>query len=522
MKPKIPRQRWAPLLALLIGVFWCTRYAGAAGEATPAAPPLPAPQWIGVTALKGKAILNWIPNPLYAGVKVFRRIKGQGSSDPLGTVSGGGFTDTSVTPGVSYLYRLVGVDGAGRESKASPEAGATIPSQERRAATPPQWEGALQLDRGIGLKWSQREDEDVIAVNVYRKAPPDQEFRLLGSSRGTSLLDSAVEPGTTYVYVLTALDSSFRETAYSAELVVRFQPPVAVERAKELAWRTRRTRLVAMVTAGDGPLFRPSDVAVAPRSGLVYLADGGNNRILVFDGSGRYLRTLGGAKGGALRFQKLLGVSVDQEETVLAVDAGAGAVVALSPLGAILRRIDAASLFPLLQTGIIDAVAGPDGRVFVVDNFNHQVFIAGRDGLAGTFGKLGYQAGEFSAPTFCAMDAAGQLYLADALNGRVQVFDSTGGFVRSFGQYAQGPGGLGRPKGVALSPAGEVYVADSWQNVIEVFDASGQFVAALTDEQDRPLDVGSPNGIAIDARGRIYIAERLSNRLQIREPIDAP
>jgi DNA-binding beta-propeller fold protein YncE len=172
-------------------------------------------------------------------------------------------------------------------------------------------------------------------------------------------------------------------------------------------------------------------------------------------------------------------------------------------------------------TGLIDAAVGRNGRVYVVDNYNHEIAIVGGDQVR-TFGGAGAKPGELSAPTFSAVDAAGNLLVADCLNARIQVFSEDGEFVRAFGQAKRGPGGFGRPKGVAVSAAGEIYVADSWLNLVQVFDAEGRFVAVLTDEAGLPLNLGSPNGVALGRGNRVYIAERLSARLQIREIIDVP
>ena len=141
--------------------------------------------------------------------------------------------------------------------------------------------------------------------------------------------------------------------------------------------------------------------------------------------------------------------------------------------------------------------------------------------LVGTFGGAGFEEGKLSSPTFCARDGEGRLLVSDTMNGRVQVFDAAGNFVRSFGTYGQGLGRFARPKGIAVDGQGRIYVADSWQNVIQVFDERGQFEAILTDERGELLDLGSPSGIAIDGN-RVYIAERLSRRLQIREFLDEP
>ncbi len=522
------RRQWARngALFMVLALVAVAAARAATGDPPPAAEGrLPAPQWVGGSGIRGKVLLTWIRNPQFASVRIQRRPRGSGAPfERIAEVAGNSYADATVTPGESYTYRLLGVGPDGREGRPSSEFVIAVPASVVLPATPPRWEGWLPRPDAIGLKWSLREGEDVISTNVYRRVPPETEYRLVGSSTGTSFLDATVQPGVTYAYALTALDSSFRETPLSEDLVVAFAPEApAVEPAREAPWATRRTRLVATVATGAGgqALFRPADVAVGPRTGNIYLADGGNGRIVVYSAAGIFLRAIGGEVGaGLVRFRRLLGLAVDRDETLLAVDAGAAAVYVFDPGGRHVRTIDVGRLFPKVSTGIIDAAVGPEGSLFVVDNFNHRVCVVGAAGLVSTFGGLGEGSGELSAPTFAATDAEGRLYLADALNSRVQVFGPGGEFIRSFGRSGLGPAGFGRPKGVAVSDTGEVFVADSWLNVVEVFDPEGRFVAALTDEADKPLDLGSPNGIALDRRGRIYIAERLSNRLQIREFVD--
>lgn len=497
--------------------------AAAGGDAPPAKAGPPAPQWVGGTDTRGKARLIWIRNPAFASVRVFRRDEGSGAPfRPLGETKENSWLDESVQPGRTYRYRLTGIGPDGGEGRPSAELAVRIGSGAVLPPSAPQWEGYLPVGDGAGLKWAAREGEDVIAWNVYRKAPPETEFRLVGSTRSTSYLDSGLEPDKLYVYVLTALDSAFRETAYSQELPVRLSRPTApTEPQRAAAWRVRRTRLVALVGGGTDLAFsRPADVAVGPVSGSVYVADSGRNLVFVFTPQGVFQRTIGAGQAGQSGFANLLGLATDREENLYAVDAGRGIVQVFSPQGRPGRRIDL-SRPPGSATGLIDAAVGPDGRVYVVDNYNSQVSLVGREGVR-TFGQAGAQGGEFSAPTFCAVDAEGGFLVADGLNARIQVFTGAGEFVRAFGRSERGPGGFGRPKGIAVSPAGEIYVADSWLNTVQVFDAEGRFVAVLGDETGRPLDLGSPNGVALGRGNRVYVAERLASRLQIRELVDVP
>ena len=491
----------------------------------PAPAPPPTPQWVGGIDARGKAQLTWIRNPAFAAVRILRGEEGlQAQFQPLADTRENIWIDDTVKPGRTYRYRLVGIGADKREGKPSAELVVRIGIATLRPPAVQELDGYVVLGDGIGLKWSGREGEDVIAWNIYRRSPPETEFQLVGSSSSTSYHDTTIEPERLYAYALTALDSTFRETPFSKELAVKLSraPTTPGPQRPAIGWQARRTRLVAVVDgAKDFALQRPADVAVGPRSGNAYVTDSSRNLVFVFSAQGVFLRTLGASLGGAGGFRNLLGLATDQDENLYCVEAGAGVVQVFTSLGRPLRRV---ALPGRAQgaTGLIDAAVGPDGRLHIVDNFNNRISTFGPGEEAQSFGKAGAKGGEFSAPTFCAVDAAGNLVVADCLNARVQVFTGSGEFVRAFGRAERGPGGFGRPKGVAVSAAGEIYVADSWLNTVQVFDAEGRFVAVLTDETGRPLDLGSPNGIALGPGNRIYIAERLAARLQIREIIDAP
>ncbi|HWR96831.1 MAG TPA: hypothetical protein VN317_00260, partial [Candidatus Methanoperedens sp.] len=475
--------------------------------------------------VRGKVQLTWIANPAFKQVRIYRRRTDRDEPfAPVGQTAENVFVDTRVELGGAYRYRLAGIGQDGAEGRLSSEVAVRVSALIRKPPTVPALEGYLLLEDGaVGLKWSAREGEDVIAYNVYRRSLPGGEYGLVGSTQSTNFRDGPLPLGRSFEYALTALDTALRETPFSPGLAVTIAAKVpVVEEKVEETWRVRRTRLVALVTVADVALLRPSDLAIGPLSGAVYLADSGRGRVYVYSAAGVYLRSLGPGRGGEERFENLLGLGVDAEENLYAVDAGRGVVQVTEAGGVLKRLVNVPPPQPGAATGLIDVAVRPGGLLAIVDNLNNRVAFDGPGGEGRWLGQAGAEPGDFSAPTFCATDGQGNLYVADALNARVQVFAPSGAFLRSFGRYARGPGGLGRPKGVAVAGSGEVYVADSWLNTVQVFDPAGRFVAVLGDENGEPLDLGSPNGVALGRGNLLAIAERLSARLQIREIVGAP
>ena len=80
--------------------------------------------------------------------------------------------------------------------------------------------------------------------------------------------------------------------------------------------------------------------------------------------------------------------------------------------------------------------------------------------------RSGTANGELSFPVGVATDGSGNVYVADANNGRIQKFDSTGTFLTA---WNLGPGQFHFPVGVATDGSGNVYVADAGNGRIQKF-----------------------------------------------------
>jgi DNA-binding beta-propeller fold protein YncE len=178
-------------------------------------------------------------------------------------------------------------------------------------------------------------------------------------------------------------------------------------------------------------------------------------------------------------------------------------------------------------------------------------------------GERGGDSGELNDAAGLAVDAEDILYVADARNHRVSVFDQQGGFVRSFGKDVDpdddsngtdvcdsfescepgvpgtGPGELNFPQAVAIDPAGVLLVADVGNNRVSLYSRDGSFLRAFGRGVNRILggrtDVCSsrcgpgvrsdiagalagPVAVAVDRAGNVYVSEFLNRRVSVFSP----
>jgi DNA-binding beta-propeller fold protein YncE len=154
------------------------------------------------------------------------------------------------------------------------------------------------------------------------------------------------------------------------------------------------------------------------------------------------------------------------------------------------------------------AAIADDGTIFVADAGDHQIVVFDRSGQRlRAFGKLGSTEGELRGPASLAIGGDGLIYVADTGNHRVQVFTSAGEVVRGWGARGRGAHEFCAPQGISVH--GErVYVADTGNQRIriKVFDLMGQVVLDLgsdpTEETFRqPVDV------AVDGADRMFVLD---------------
>jgi peptidylamidoglycolate lyase len=145
--------------------------------------------------------------------------------------------------------------------------------------------------------------------------------------------------------------------------------------------------------------------------------------------------------------------------------------------------------------------------VWLTDVALQQIYKFSPDGhlllTLGERGVAGDDNGHFNRPTAVAVTPDGSFYVSDGYkNTRVMKFSADGKFLFQWGTRGTGPGQFDLPHWVALDGAGNVYVADRQNQRIEIFDASGRYLSQWAGKQ-----IGRPYAIAIDRRGKAYVAD---------------
>jgi uncharacterized protein (TIGR03663 family) len=134
-------------------------------------------------------------------------------------------------------------------------------------------------------------------------------------------------------------------------------------------------------------------------------------------------------------------------------------------------------------------------------------------------GQLGVGPGQMQLPLGVALDGAGNLYVADSGNARVQKLDSRGTPLAGAGGIGGGPGQFQQPSDVAVDGAGNVYVVDTWNHRIQKF-APDLTLAGGWGQPTRdlinpgPMELWGPRGIAVDRNGTLLVADTGTHRIR--------
>jgi DNA-binding beta-propeller fold protein YncE len=172
-------------------------------------------------------------------------------------------------------------------------------------------------------------------------------------------------------------------------------------------------------------------------------------QLLEFDADGKYLREIG---HHLYAWSFAHSVKVDKEDNIWVADKGSDMVIKFSP----------------------------EGHVLMVFGRKQEASDEGTEPLKHPKPPLPPIDGEFRQVTDMAWDAAGNTYISDGyINSRIAKIDKNGNWIKSWGEPGNGPGQLSTPHSIATDDSGHVYVADRGNGRIQIFNGDGEYLREI-------------------------------------------
>ena len=322
---------------------------------------------------------------------------------------------------------------------------------------------------------------------------------------------------------------------------------------------------VITTVAGDATAIRPGDNGPAtsallenPRSvaadaaGNLYIADSSNHVIrkvskgVITTVAGNGTRGFSGDNGPATAAQLWfpLGIAVDAEGDLYIADC----------INHRIRKVSNGVITTVAGTGVADfngddrpatsaqlnsprgVAVDAAGNLYIADSSNHRIrkvsngvitTVAGNgaEGFSGDHGPA--IRAQLDFPTSVTSDAAGNLYFADRDNDRIRKVSNgvittlAGGGTRVYNGPAINAQ-LNAPEGVAVDAAGNLYIADCLNQSIrkvsngKIATVAGSGMSGFSGDRGpaTSAQLFVPFGVAADAAGNLYIADRLNHRVR--------
>ena len=265
----------------------------------------------------------------------------------------------------------------------------------------------------------------------------------------------------------------------------------------------------------EGRFLKPRAMAISPDDQL-YVVDM-TARIQQFDAEGQFIRSWQTPKWDN---GKPSGLSFDRDGNLMVADTHYFRLLFYSPEGELLRSIGGTPGNGPGEFGLVtDAVQDSQGNYFIAEygEFDRiQKF--SRDGTyLMEWGGHGSEPGEFVRPQNLAIDRKDQIWVADACNHRIQVFDARGDeakLVRCFGTEGTELGQMRYPYDLVLDGRGHLYVCEFGNNRVQKFAIDGRPICLWGTSGREEGMVNSPWALVRDQRKRLHVLDTYNHRVQ--------
>lgn len=395
-------------------------------------------------------------------------------------------------------------------------------------AEEPKWIGAFFVKGKVGLKW-----QAVADAGQYRimRASGGGEFVELTVVEETQYFDTDLTPGTTYSYkiAVTAADGSTAESEVKKVTI----PGSSAGEFKAPVWsglRFDRNQILLRWDPVPGAIAYNVYRSVTPGAGYEVVGNTTSDRFADRDGM----------EFGVEYYYVVTALNEEFEETPYSEERslkyGQSAeerAAAEEAEQIVLEPLDMTFLFEIKSAGSngdmnqpTEIAANSAGDLYVVDALNGRVHCFANDGkYKFSFGEhtpVGEEsaapAGTFSYPFGLFIDSKDQVWVSDVKNNDIQAFTADGKFVKRI-KVATEPGAEDfRPNSIHVYDDGRILSTDAGNHRIVILDQSGKVLKSIGSRGSEPGQFIFPDGLTVLPDGTICVVDVINCRIQEFDP----
>ncbi len=266
----------------------------------------------------------------------------------------------------------------------------------------------------------------------------------------------------------------------------------------------------------NGRFIKPRALTIDNQAHL-YCVDM-TGRIQVFEQDGKFLRCW---RTPAIKDGKPCGLSISNDGLVMVADTHYFRILFYTPEGALVPERTLGGVHgrgPGEFGFVTDVVQDSRGNYYVSDYGDydriHKFDAAGNYSFS--WGGHGSELGHFLRPQGLAVDEQDRLWVADACNHRVQVFDAVGDQAKllfSWGEMGEAAGQLRYPYNIALAKDGTVWIVEFGNHRIQQFTRQGESLAVFGGPGRALGQFQQPWALAL-SESRVFVLDSYNHRVQ--------
>ncbi|MCF6256128.1 MAG: 6-bladed beta-propeller [Gammaproteobacteria bacterium] len=273
-------------------------------------------------------------------------------------------------------------------------------------------------------------------------------------------------------------------------------------------------------TLGTAPGQFNEPTGITASGNEVFVSDGRNHRIQVFDLDGNALRQF-----GTEQLERPMNLTIANGEVFVA-DYFADQIKVFSLAGDYRRSIGKPGTGPGEFTIPGGVAVASNGDVYVAEFKTQRVQQLHADGSFvrqwGLTNEVGTFGGKLRYPTDVALAKDGTLFIADGYNDRVLAIGSDGNVQHKWGGplamniFGSFNGWFATITGISVGPSGNVFVADFYNDRVQKFTSSGKFLNAFGIKSTGPTHTSIAVAEADD--GSVFVADYANHQVQKWRP----